>query len=278
MQLIIESGSTKADWKVFSNKEDGVNFTTHGLNPSTMPDLDIVKIENEFKHILDNVSTIYFYGAGINGDKSIGRIDKWLRSNCSSKADIYIAEDSLAAARACHGDQEGFVGILGTGSNSSFYNGKSITNLLPTLGYMISDEGGGTYLGKEILRAYFYNHMPPDIKSHFEANYLTDRSEITHKLYQENQGNRFLASYASLLTDIRTGWTKALVRKCILLYLKVRIIPFYNQPKIPLSFVGSIAYYHQDILAELCTENSIYLKEVIHKPLNRLLEYHLSLQ
>lgn len=279
MQLIIESGSTKADWAIFSSRENAKTYTTHGINPTTLADLSVIQLPEELKVRLKEVTKIHYYGAGINSMQAVERIKSWLISNSPTveAENVHVAEDCLAAARACFGDNEGIVGILGTGSNSSYYDGKQVFNLVPTLGFIISDEGGGTYLGKEILRAYFYGYMPEDVRLVFEDKYLTDKTEILYKLYRGGEPNRFLASYASLMTDIHTDWTDSLVISCIRKYLKVRIIPYYDERQLTLSFVGSIAYHHRHILAVLCEEYEITLGKIIHKPLEPLMEYHLTL-
>lgn len=277
MQLIIESGSTKADWVIFSTKEDAQTFTTHGINPTTLSNLDVIQLPQDLIRQLETVTKIHYYGAGINSVQAMDRIKSWLKSHSPLSKEIHVAEDCLAAARACFGDDEGIVGILGTGSNSSYYDGKQVFNLVPTLGFIISDEGGGTYLGKEILRSYFYGYMPTDVRLVFEDKYLTDKTEILYNLYRGGEPNRFLASYASLLTDIHTDWTDSLVLTCIRKYLEVRVIPFYDERQLTLSFVGSIAYYHKHVLAELCEEYNITLGKIIHKPLEPLMEYHLTL-
>jgi len=182
MQLIIESGSTKADWVIFSSKEDARTYTTHGINPTTLSDLDVIQLPTDLSNRLNEVHKIHYYGAGINSMQAVERIKAWFGKKCINVKEVHVAEDCLAAARACFGDQEGIVGILGTGSNSSYYDGKQVYNLVPTLGFIISDEGGGTYLGKEILRAYFYGYMPEDVRLIFEANYLTDKTEILYKI------------------------------------------------------------------------------------------------
>ncbi len=277
MQLIIESGSTKADWVIFSNRENAQTFTTHGINPTTLADLNVIELPLDLTIKLKEVQKIHYYGAGINSMQAVDRIKSWLKSNSPYAEDIHVAEDCLAAARACFGDNEGIVGILGTGSNSSYYDGKQVYNLVPTLGFIISDEGGGTYLGKEILRAYFYGYMPEDVRLVFEDKYLTDKTDVLYNLYRGDEPNRFLASYASLLTDIHTDWTDSLVLTCMRRYLEVRIIPFYDERQLTLSFVGSIAHFHKHIMAELCEEYNITLGKIIHKPLEPLMEYHLTL-
>lgn len=277
MQLIIESGSTKADWVIFSTREDARAYTTHGINPTTLSDLNVIKLPVELSAQLETINKIHYYGAGINSMQAVERIKSWFSEKCQNATEIHVAEDCLAAARACFGNKEGIIGILGTGSNSSYYDGSQVYNLVPTLGFIISDEGGGTYLGKEILRSYFYGYMPEDVRLLFEDKYLTDKAEILYKLYRGGEPNRFLASYASLLTDINTDWTDNLVMTCMRRYLEVRVLPYYDERKLTLSFVGSIAHYHKHVMAELCEEYGIDLGKIIHKPLEPLMEYHLTL-
>ena len=122
MQLIIESGSTKADWVIFSSREDAQTFSTHGINPTTLADLNVIDLPTDLTKKLAEVDKVHFYGAGINSMQAVERIKAWLKSKCPKTNEVHVAEDCLAAARACFGNDEGIVGILGTGSNSSYYD------------------------------------------------------------------------------------------------------------------------------------------------------------
>lgn len=277
MNLIIESGSTKADWLLYTHDGYRQLYTTHGINPTTMIDLSVIQLEAALIESLTQVTHIYYYGAGVNSAKTTERVQNYLKSKCPSIKQLEVAEDCLAAARACFGHQAGIIGILGTGSNSAYYDGTQVDNLQHTLGFIISDEGGGTYIGKEILRAYFYDQMPTEVRTYMESHYETNKTKIQYQLYRSTATNRFLASYASLLTEVNTPWTAALVKKCIRKFFEIRVLPFYKDNTLPLSFVGSIAYYHSDIVQTLCNEYGILFGEILHKPLDRLLDYHLSL-
>lgn len=273
MKLIIESGSTKADWLFYKDAEIA-RSTTAGINPTTNPDLNLVNINEQLVH-LEQTTDIYLYTAGAHNPNACQRVHDWLQSK-AQEATVHVYEDTLAAARASFFDQKGVVGILGTGSNSTYYDGSHLHAVLPTLGYLTSDEGGGTQLGRKVLRGYFYNQMPDEVRSYFESNYPSDRQEIVTGLYSKGHNNKFLASFASLLTDTKSSWGDNIVRESFEEYIELRVAPFVKQYACDFSVIGSIAYHHSAILNEVCADKGISLREIIHKPLNRLLQYHLE--
>lgn len=273
MKLIIESGSTKADW-LFYEKSEKHRSTTAGINPTTNPNLDSIDIAAQ-KDLLIECSHIYLYTAGGHNANARSRVKQWLESK-AMHAQVHVYEDTLAAARACFGSKNGVVGILGTGSNSTYYDGAKLHALVPTLGYLTSDEGGGTQLGRKVLQAYYYNQMPEQVRAYYEEHYPTDRQEVVTQLYSKGHNNRYIASFASLLTDIASDWGQALVRSAFEEYIDLRVAPFTKQYQCGLSVIGSIAYYHKEILHQVCADKDISLQEIIHKPLDRLLHYHLE--
>ena len=73
MRLIVDSGSTKADW-IAINEEGKVLFTTQtlGLNPEILDGDEIVERLNDRFDILHNkkeVTHLFFYGAGCGTDR-----------------------------------------------------------------------------------------------------------------------------------------------------------------------------------------------------------------
>ena len=105
---------------------------------------------------------VHFYTPGCSSASSFDILESSLTSFFVN-ANVIIKTDLCAAARAVYKDSPLFVSILGTGSNTAFYNGDSIDQLKPSLGYVLGDEGSGASLGRLLLRSYLYQNLPADL-------------------------------------------------------------------------------------------------------------------
>lgn len=275
MFIIVESGSTKADWVVVHDRENTVFYKTAGINPATQIELLDLKLHIELLDQIHKAELLFFYGAGIIDPISTARVTNWLISY-GFMGKLIIAEDMIAAARACCGDDEGIVCILGTGSNSCVYDGKSALKSIPTLGYIFSDEGGGTNFGKEILKSYFYGTMPEKERTIFEANFTITKEVLVEKVYRSSGGNRYVASFAQFLVLIDGTWKTELIKKLFREFVQLRILSYPEHKTHKIKFVGSIAHYHRQYLEEVLTEYGIYADEIIQQPIYKLIDYHLK--
>jgi N-acetylglucosamine kinase-like BadF-type ATPase len=275
MFIIIESGSTKADWVAISGKDQYTFFTTDGINPATQVELlDLANYGELMQHIND-AESIYFYGAGINDAVSTQRITDWFRGYGFS-GKLFVAEDLIAAARACFGDNTGIVCILGTGSNSCVYSQGKVLECVPTLGYIFNDEGGGTQIGKEVLKAYFCKTMPDNERNVFEANYPVTKEEVVEKVYRSSGANKYVASFAPFLMMIEGEWKEKLLDKVFRDFIELRILRYKDHKILPIKFVGSIAFYHRMYLEKAMSSYGLKVDEIVQKPIQKLIEYHLN--
>ncbi|MBK8518620.1 MAG: hypothetical protein IPL55_20750 [Saprospiraceae bacterium] len=275
MFIIVESGSTKADWVVVDDAENKRFYSSLGVNPSTQIDFEDL---SEYKGLcleLPNISDVFFYGAGADDPESNSRIKGWL-SSYGFNGNVKVAGDTIAAARACFGDTPGIVGILGTGSNSGVYDGKKITKAITSLGYVFSDEGSGVHLGREIIKSYFYGTMPHRISEIFKDNYHLTKSEVVQKVYREAGGSRYIASFAKFLTIINDDWKDKLIKKIFREFIELRILMYDESKTLPVRFAGSIAYYHKLYLDEVLAEYGLFTSEVVHQPIYKLIDYHIN--
>ncbi|MBK9253969.1 MAG: hypothetical protein IPM42_00625 [Saprospiraceae bacterium] len=275
MFIIIESGSTKADWVIVHGRDQYTFFTTDGINPATQKEL--LDLQN-YPELLASVlrsDAIYFYGAGINDALSTQRITYWLQSyGYNSK--LKVEEDLLAAAKACFGDEPGIVCILGTGSNSCVYDGSKIVDSVQTLGYFFSDEGGGTQIGKEVLKAYFYNNLPIAERDIFEANYPITKEEVVENVYRKSGGNKYVASFAPFLMMINGSWKENLLDRVFKEFIELRILRYTEHSQYKIRFVGSIAFYHREYLEKAMQTYGLEIDEIVQKPVHKLIDYHLN--
>jgi N-acetylglucosamine kinase-like BadF-type ATPase len=278
MILIADGGSTKADW-IAINKDKNEEFRTRtlGLNPAVVPEKELHnRIINMFQliNIKEDVTEIHFYGAGCGTPKPIEILKNILQS-IFINAKIFIAEDMLAAVYGSSGKEPAVVCILGTGSNSCYYNGKSMEMLVPSLGYILMDEASGNYFGKKLLLDYYYSEMPKKIAKEFDKEFNLDADYIKKNLYREPNPNMYLASFAKFMFDFKEDkYIKRIIKKGFQEFFKYRILPYHKTKETPIYFIGSIAHYFRDILEKIAKKNDLEITDVIQRPIDNLLEYH----
>lgn len=274
--LIAESGSTKTDWCLV-NKRKKKYFETQGINPYFLDDSSIaIILANELKinFSKQEISQLFFYGAGISDKDQKNRLTKVLKSYTGIKK-VQVESDMLAAARATAGKEKGIVCIMGTGSNTCLYNGKSITFKTPSLGYVLGDEGGGSNLGKRVLQYYLHGIFDKDLQAAFDKKFQMSTSHILTQLYSKSFPNRFLAGFASFVFENRAHYMiENIAEDSINELFTNHIIRYPNIHKTPIHFVGSVAFLLQDIIENYCKEYDIKLGTVIQKPLKGLIKYH----
>jgi N-acetylglucosamine kinase-like BadF-type ATPase len=275
MFILVDSGSTKADWVIVQSRTEWKLYKTEGINPSTHSELLNLEDHKLLMNAMQTADNIFFYGAGVVNDMSTSKIKNWLRV-AGFTGDISVEEDLMAAARASSGNRQGIICILGTGSNSCVYDGKSIINKIPTLGYIFSDEGGGTHLGKEIIKAFFYNTMPEDEKEIFLQHFKLTKEMLLEKVYRSPGGSKFVASFATFLTVIEGVWKENLLKKVFREFIELRILKYKECTSFPIYFVGSIAYLHQNYLNQVLMEYGLHSSKIIQHPAQNLIEYHLK--
>ncbi|MCL7763370.1 N-acetylglucosamine kinase [Polaribacter sp. Z014] len=280
MILIADGGSTKADWiAIDKNKKEAFRTRTLGLNPAIVPEEELYnRIINMFQliNVKDEVEEIHFYGAGCGTPKPI-QILKTILESIFVNAKICIAEDMLAAVYAATGKEPALVCILGTGSNSCYYDGEKMEMLVASLGYILMDEASGNYFGKKLIIDYFYNTMPSDIAKKFKEEFDLDPDYIKRNLYREPNPNMYLASFAKFMFDFKEEkYIKKIIKNGFQEFFKYRILPYNKTAETPIYFIGSIAYYFRDILEEMAKKNNLVITDVIQRPIDKLLEYHIN--
>lgn len=278
MILIADGGSTKADWiAIDKNKEEAFRVRTLGLNPAIVPEEELYnRIINMFQliNIKEDVEEIHFYGAGCGTPKPI-EILKNILESIFVNAKVFISEDMLAAVYAATGKEPALVCILGTGSNSCYYNGEKMEMLVSSLGYILMDEASGNYFGKKLIVDYFYKRMPSEISAKFNEEFDLDADTIKKNLYRESNPNMYLASFAKFMFDFKEDkYIKKIIKKGFQEFFKCRVLPYNKTSETPIYFIGSIAYYFRDILEKIAEKNNLVITDVIQRPIDKLLEYH----
>ena len=278
MILIADGGSTKADWIALDKDKNEVFRTrTLGLNPAVVAEEELHnRIINMFQliSVKDDVTEIHFYGAGCGTPKPTKILEDVLQ-NIFTKAKVHIAEDMLAAVYAATGNNPALVCIIGTGSNSCYFDGKDVQMKVASLGYILMDEASGNYFGKILIREYYYGKMPQKIAVKFAQDFNLDADYIKLNLYRTPNPNMYLASFAKFMFDFKEDkYIKRIIKKGFQEFFKYRILPFEKDAATPLYFIGSISYYFRDILEKVAKKNNHQLTDVIKRPIDNLLAYH----
>lgn len=281
MKLIVDSGSTKADWIAID--DDGkVMFTTQtlGLNPEILNSDEILaRIDDRFdiKQNKKTATHLFFYGAGCGTDRMKSMLSEAFKSYFSN-AIVVVEEDTYAAVFATTPKgEEAIVCILGTGSNCSYFDGKVLEQRVQSLGYIVMDDCSGNVFGKELIRKYYFNKMPKELAEVFEKEYNLDPDFIKNKLYKEPNPNAYLATFAKFLIQNKEHeFCRKIIFKGMKSFIKNYIKQFENCKEVPVNFVGSIAFYLKEELAEIFEKYELQLGNVLRRPIDGLIAYHVA--
>ena len=280
MILIADSGSTKTDWKIIHKNGQQVLINTIGLNPVFHTEESVLmELRQQLvPHLaVEEVEAVNFYGSGCWDYKRKIVIIRALEQ-VFSHAVIAVEHDLLGAARATCGLQSGIACILGTGSNSCLYDGKIIIDNVKNLGYLIGDEGSGSFLGKMLLRAYFYRELPADLAKAFEDFQPGGKSLVLDKLYGKEAPNVYLASLTRFLKQHSNHfYVQKLIANGFEAFIDRHVRKYANHLTLPVHFIGSIAFYFQDILEIVLIERAMHKGKIIRKPIEALVDFHLKL-
>jgi len=279
MKLLVDSGSTKADW-IAVDDNGSVLFTTAtlGLNPEVLTDIEIIERLNTAEQISthkDKINNVFFYGAGCGTDR-MKMFLKDLLCNYFQKAEVQVHEDTYAAVYGTTPKGEtAIVCILGTGSNCSYFDGEFLHQKVQSLGYIAMDDCSGNRFGRHIIRGYYFNEMPPELRVKLEADYNLDADFIKNKLYKEANPNAYLASFAKFLIENKeTAFCKKYINEEIELFIKHYILQFENAKEVPVHFIGSIAFYLKEELTKALRLQGLQIGNVYKKPMEGLINYH----
>ncbi|MEY2646879.1 MAG: hypothetical protein RL158_855, partial [Bacteroidota bacterium] len=251
--IIADSGATKCQWTIVQQNKKKI-ITTIGISPYFLNTDEIIQIiQKAFDKKVDYnaIKDVYFYGTGLTNPSNVLILKKALKT-LFKKASLDIQTDLMAIARAACMDQKGVACILGTGSNAGFYNGKKIVKNSPGLGYVLGDEGSGTYLGKKVLQYYLYKTFDEDLMNAFEQKYNLDKSTILNKVYKEPLANRYIAQFTEFLVENRGHYMiENIIEDGLNDFFFTHLNKLNESWLYPIHFVGSVAYGFKDVLKQL---------------------------
>lgn len=274
MIAIADYGGSKSDWAFLDDNFGTIHeFKDIGFNPNTAG--STIEIAPTILELLSKCTAIHIYAAGVitQGHKEL--FIEYLRKH--TEAIVKVQSDVLSCARALYNNKPGMLAMLGTGSMVARYDGKSITDISPSLGYILSDEGSGTDLAKYVLRSYYYGTMPTDIKNAFQEKYSLTRAAFLHQLKTADNKATYLADYSYFLFEHKsTEWAQKIINSSFNLFYEQRVLPLIEKSNESIGFVGSVAYLYRDELSVLFTHLDCSISKIISSPMLGLIEYHKS--
>ncbi|MDC8001233.1 N-acetylglucosamine kinase [Aequorivita todarodis] len=292
MTLITDGGSTKCDWVLLDNAGHVVFKTaTSGLNPTVVPKEELllrIASNETLKNVFNSVEILDFYGAGC-GTATPRSILKKVLEELFPNAKVNVSEDMSAAVFAAT-TKPGIVCILGTGSNSCYFDGTQIHSSIPSLGFILMDEASGNYFGKRLIRDYYYKRMPKEIASEFEKRFNLEADEIKMNLYKKPNPNAYLASFAQFIftqparqpnfEKFESGGKEinpyfyALIKEGISNFIECRILCYEKAHEVPVHFIGSIAHFSEEIIKECFAAHNLKLGNIVQRPIDGLIDYY----
>ena len=276
IKLIADSGSTKTEWCLINGKSTKT-FYTQGLSPYFLSAEQIEYIINEeLKIKLKKVEPeeIFFYGTGCSNVENVKLVKKAVQK-VFKEAKVSVDHDLMGAAKALCGHQKGIACILGTGSNSCYYNGKKIIKNSPGLGYVLGDEGSGSYLGRKVVQYFLYKTFDEDLMDRFNAKYNTNSDEILDAVYKKPLPNRYLAAFTDFLVENRGHYMiENIIEDSFNDFFFNHVYKYRESWTMPINFTGSVAYGFKDVLKDMCNSYELQLGIVIKKPMDGLVKFH----
>jgi N-acetylglucosamine kinase-like BadF-type ATPase len=278
MIIVADSGSSKTDWMVYSPTEIQ-SFSTQGINPYFLNAHDIVKILSKNKGlgiIAEQVKEVYFFGSGCSSPDKHEIVSNGL-SSFFTKAFVSVDHDLIGSAYATCGNKEGLTCILGTGSNISYYDGVNVHNGKHGLGYVLGDEGSGTFFGRKVLVSYLYETMPEDLRKFFAENFAVTKDIVIENIYQKPFPNSYLATFSRFMIAHKSHpFIQQMLKDGFQEFVDTNIKDYKMYKTITCNFVGSIAFYYQDELREVCAKNQIKVGKILQKPIEGIFDYILK--
>jgi N-acetylglucosamine kinase-like BadF-type ATPase len=233
-------------------------------------------MENElFQSEGANVSEIYFYGAGCSSPERNQIIHKGLSKVFTNASIIKVDHDLTGAALASCQGKTGIACIIGTGSNSCYFDGNTVHEEVPALGYILGDEGSGSYFGKIMLSEWLYKRMPQKLADEFQKEYDLSKEGIFEAVHHKPNPNVYLASFMRFASAHQEhAYFKEMIYEGMAKFINIHVWCYDNFREVPVNFVGSIAYYFRDVLEEVARNHRFTVGKIEKRPIEPLANYH----
>jgi len=278
MKLIADSGSTKTSWVLVKDGEVKKTIRTIGLNPYFHTEESLIKVlADEILPTFDiqQLASIHFYGAGCSSETPVSIIQEAFKK-VFQDVPIEVKHDLLAAARALCGKKPGLASILGTGANTCYYDGKNILKRVRALGFILGDEGSGSYMGKRFIKDYLHDEVPEEVRLMFAQDFQLTDADIHNSVYKNPMPNRFLASFAAYIIQHKDiPYFRDLILSGFDDFLQQHILRFAESRTSPINVIGAIGYLNRELLEEAAAKYQIQVGLVIQDPMENLVKFHL---
>lgn len=280
MIVVADSGSTKCDWIVIDHSGEFIRTHTMGFNPFFHPS-ELIERELRANDTLmanhDKVSEVYFYGAGCSSEDRNRVVHNALIAVFPMVNTVKVDHDLTGAAYATAKDAPGIACIIGTGSNSCYFDGQKVHESVPALGYILGDEGSGSYFGKILLSKYLYNKLPADLHQALKDRFNLNKEQIFNHVYNQPNPNVYLASFMRFISDHRDHpYFKDMIYKGLASFINIHVWCYENFREVPVHFVGSIAHYFGDVLREVAVNHRFTIGKIEQKPVEALARLHMN--
>nr|WP_314498410.1 BadF/BadG/BcrA/BcrD ATPase family protein [uncultured Chryseobacterium sp.] len=280
MVAIVDSGSTKSDWVILDEfKNVFLKTETIGFNPNFISrELIVPEIEKNISltSVKNSITKIYFYGSGCGIQQNCETIKNEL-GRVFINAAISVREDLAAAAYAAYNGKPAIICIMGTGSNSCFFDGENLKIKLPSLGILMGDEGSGSAIGKQLVRRFFMQKLPQDLHEEFEDSYHLTIDEALKNMYHSTRPNAFLADFNKFVVERKEHpYFIQMVSEEMKNFFEYQVVPYEESKISEINFIGSIAYYYENILRSVALELQLNVGHVVQKPIESLVNYHIK--
>lgn len=279
MIIIVDSGSTKSDWVLLDDQLQQRFFSTMGFNPNFHTTQEIVQgiTENkELQVISSQVKEIYYYGAGCSTSDTNEIVQNALKQVFTA-ATIHVESDLKACCVVAYKGNPIISCILGTGSNGAYFDGKVIQQKVPALGYILGDEGSGTYFGKQLLSSFLYHKLPQHIEVEFIKEFHLNKELIIDRIYKQRHANVYLASFALFIAKyMEEPFFQIMIDEGFRKFLETHVCCYENFQEVQTHFTGSIASIFEIRLRKVASELGINVGTVLQKPMDGLVPYHFS--
>src|SRR6187397_423064 len=277
IKLVCDSGATKAEWCLI-NKWKKKTFFTQGISPYFL-NIEQIKdlLQKELTPKLKNIKVdeIYYYGTGCANPANARLVKKAIQLVFTNTKKIEVTHDLMAAARSVCGKKKGVIANLGTGSFCCYYDGKKIVKQIPGIGYVLGDEGSGAYLGKKVIQYFMYKTFDEELTYKFEQKYNVVPLEILENVYRKPLANRYLASFSFFLYENRGHYMiENIIEDGLNDFFFTHLCKYREVWKLPVNFVGGVAFGFKDVLQQLCSTYEFELGKILNKPMAGLIEYH----
>jgi len=276
MVIIAESGSTKTDWVVLKNGVIISTVASNGYNPNYFPASHLESSAADLTSKIDvaEVKKAFFYGSGCSSQQANAKV-KLALGTTFSNAEVHVFHDLFGAARALFGTGTGIASILGTGSSSCLFLDGDIVDEVPSLGYLLADEGSGWQFGRMLINAYFKDDLPNDLQMLFEAEYKIELGEFVGELYSMEKPNSLISSFAPFVVANKAHpFFIEMAMKSFVSFFEENILKYPEYKNYSLGFVGSIAFLFNDVLEKVAEYYNMKIQKIIKGPIDELVSFH----